>query len=299
MKKYFAQQEYLLKLEYDYEKQEYEELCRNVGVIRRIRQGKCWYPIFAGRTYYNALNQLVLEVVNNDQAIAEGAQKDIEHEFEPGRPVAFFRTPSKSEGGGDMPIFFPYQCTISRVDDQRMQVTIPNIQAAETLRDYAMQGLLGVQLSFDATSHRVMREAINKIRSTEDKKLINLRNVLIGDGHPSFRTPQPVNFPWLNTSQNSAIQKVLRAREVAIVHGHWQDYDTRRGNQRDTQARDTGSRLRTEQRCRRLDLRTAPCTRHFGAPCRQSYARVGQSVGSDIRTTLRGSSRLHRTMEYP
>ena len=219
MKKYFAQQEYLLKLEYDYEKQEYEELCRNVGVIRRIRQGKCWYPIFAGRTYYNALNQLVLEVVNNDQAIAEGAQKDIEHEFEPGRPVAFFRTPSKSEGGGDMPIFFPYQCTISRVDDQRMQVTIPNIQAAEILRDYAMQGLLGVQLSFDATSHRVMREAINKIRSTEDKKLINLRNVLIGDGHPSFRTPQPVNFPWLNTSQNSAIQKVLRAREVAIVHG--------------------------------------------------------------------------------
>ncbi|MCF0179947.1 MAG: AAA family ATPase, partial [Bacteroidales bacterium] len=218
LNQYLAQQEYLLKLEYEYEKQEYEELCRNVGINRRIRQGKCWYPVFAGRTFYNALNQLVLEIVNNDQAI-ENATKDMEHEFEPGRPVAFFRTPSKSEGGGDRPIFFPYSCVVNRVDEQRMQLTIPNIQVAEVLRDYAMQGLLGVQLSFDATSHRVMREAIAKIKNTEDKKLIHLRNVLIGDEKPSFRNEQPITFPWLNSSQNAAIQKVLRAREVAIVHG--------------------------------------------------------------------------------
>ena len=218
LNQYLAQQEYLLKLEYEYEKQEYEELCRNVGINRRIRQGKCWYPVFAGRTFYNALNQLVLEIVNNDQAI-ENATKDMEHEFEPGRPVAFFRTPSKSEGGGDRPIFFPYSCVVNRVDEQRMQLTIPNIQVAEVLRDYAMQGLLGVQLSFDATSHRVMREAIAKIKNTEDKKLIHLRNVLIGDEKTSFRNEQPITFPWLNSSQNAAIQKVLRAREVAIVHG--------------------------------------------------------------------------------
>ena len=231
---YFGTQEYLLKLEYDYEKQEYEQLCRNVGVARRIRQGKCWYPIFAGRTFYNALNQLVIEIVNNDN-IAENREHETdsdseyegngnllkanEHEFEPGRPVAFFRTPSENEGGGEMPIFFPYTCQVSRVDGHRMHITIPNIQAAEVLRDYAVQGILGVQLSFDATSHRVMREAIDKMKNTEDKKLIHLRDVLIGSAKPSFRTEQPVYFPWLNQSQNSAIQKVLRAHEVAIVHG--------------------------------------------------------------------------------
>lgn len=247
---YFSNQEYLLKLEYDYEKEEYEQLCRNVGVARRIRQGKCWYPIYAGRTFYNALNQLVLEIINNDRnsdrntdsasddrdfegngnllnSNSNGDQlngngnllKGNEHEFEPGRPVSFFRTPSENEGGGEMPIFFPYSCQVSRVDGQRMQITIPNVQAAEVLRDYAMQGLLGVQLSFDATSHRVMREAINTIKNTDDKKLIHLRDVLIGTAKPGFRTEQPVQFPWLNKSQNDAIQKVLRAREVAIVHG--------------------------------------------------------------------------------
>lgn len=231
---YLGTQEYLLKLEYEYEKQEYEQLCRNVGVARRIRQGKCWYPIYAGRTFYNALNQLVIEIINNDKNadkkeidsdstnVYEGngnLLKGFEHEFEPGRPVSFFRTPSESEGGGEMPIFFPYSCQVSRVDGQRMQITIPNVQAAEVLRDYAMQGILGVQLSFDATSHRVMREAIATLKNTEDKKIIHLRDVLIGASKPTFRTEQPVYFPWLNQSQNSAIQKVLRAREVAIVHG--------------------------------------------------------------------------------
>lgn len=231
---YFSTQEYLLRLEYEYEKQEYEQLCRNAGVARRIRQGKCWYPIFAGRTFYNALNQMVLEIVNNDKNSEKNKQekeededfegngnllKGNEHEFEPGRPVAFFRTPSESEGGGEMPIFFPYTCQVSRVDGDRMQITIPNVQAAEVLRDYAMQGILGVQLSFDATSHRVMREAIAQVKNTDDKKLLQLRDVLIGSAKPTFRTEQPVYFPWLNQSQNSAIQKVLRAREVAIVHG--------------------------------------------------------------------------------
>lgn len=208
---HFAEQENLLKLEYEYEKKEYEELCRNVGIARRIRQGKCWYPIFAGRTFYNALNQLVIEVVNNDN---DENERDDQFEFEPGRPVSFFRTDDEKHT-----IFFPYTCQVNRFDGKLLQVTIPNIQAAEHLRDYALQGVLGVQLAFDATSHRVMREAIVKIKNADDEKLIQLRNVLIGDAKPSFRVEQPVSFPWLNSSQNAAIQKVLRAREVAIVHG--------------------------------------------------------------------------------
>jgi len=209
-KEYLSHQEYLLKLEYDAEKREFEELSRHIGIRRRIRQGKCWFPIFAGRTFYNALNQLVLEVIAPD-----GMEAENEFEFEPGRPVAFFRTEPESEN----PIFFSWNCQVSRVDGARMQITIPGIQAAETLRDYANHGLLGVQLSFDATSHRVMREAIHRVLETDDKKLQHLRNVLIGDEQPQFRPEQPVQFPWLNPSQQKAVMKVLRAREVAIVHG--------------------------------------------------------------------------------
>ena len=205
---HLSEQERLLKMEYECEKHEYEELSRQAGIQRRMRQGKCWYPIEGGRTFYNALNQLIIEVWNPAETISE-------HEFEPGKPVAFFRTENDTE----RPIFFSWTCHISRVEGQRMHITIPGTQAAETLREYARTGHLGVQLSFDATSHRVMREAIHRVANTDDAKLQHLRNVLIGSELPSFRSEQPIPFPWLNPSQQKAVMRVICAREVAIVHG--------------------------------------------------------------------------------
>ncbi len=213
-------------MEYEYEKQEYQQLCQQVGIQRRIRQGKCWYPVMFTRTFYNALDQFCIEMTCpedilqrevKNQETGELSNKDIEFEFEPGRPVSFFRVAAKDDK--EKTIFFPYTSQISRYDGQRLQVTIPNPQAAQILREYAVQGLLGVQLSFDATTYRVMREAIHEMQNTDDKKLLHLRSVLIGNEQPGFRVEQPVSFPWLNESQQKAVQKVLCAREVAIVHG--------------------------------------------------------------------------------
>jgi superfamily I DNA and/or RNA helicase len=222
---HLKQQEALLSLEYEYEKKEYEELCRQVGIPRRIRQGKCRYPLGVGRSFYNALDQMVVEVESVEEApqATEGdtapANTVPEHEFEPGRPVSFFHTAQPDEAGGRVPRFLPYTCQVSRVEGNRMQITVPNMQAVEVLRDYANRGMLGVQTAFDATSFRVMREAIHHVAESEDARLSRLRSVLIGTTAPEFRVEQPVRFPWLNESQEAAIQKVLTAREVAIVHG--------------------------------------------------------------------------------
>lgn len=242
--KHLSEQERLLSIEYEYEKQEYQQLCQQVGIQRRIRQGKCWYPVSIPRTFYNALDQFCVELnwaivkeepkpatnqPDNDETPAT-KEKEIEFEFEPGRPVSFFRIAIKADAPqgtlaaaearqNGKTIFFPYTCQVSRFDGQRLQVTVPNAQAAQVLREYALQGLLGVQLAFDATTYRVMREAIHEVQETGDKKLQHLRAVLLGDEQPGFRVEQPVTFPWLNASQQKAVQKVLCAREVAIVHG--------------------------------------------------------------------------------
>ncbi len=221
--RHLQQQEQLLQLEFNYEKEEYEELCRRAGIARRIRQGKCRYPLLVGRSFYNALDQLVVEVISPDPAEGEAetdaAQTD--HEFEPGRPVSFFHTAHGSDegGGAGVPRFLPYACQVSRAEVNRLQVTVPGVQAVELLRDYANRGLLGIQLAFDATSFRVMRDAIRHVTDTDDAKLLRLRKVLIGVGEPEFRTEMPVRMPWLNVSQEAAVQKVLTARQVAIVHG--------------------------------------------------------------------------------
>ena len=230
-----AEQDRLLALEYEYEREEYEALCRKVGIRRRIRQGKCWFPVYAGRTYYNALDQYVIEVTAPDEL-------DItDHEFEPGRPVAFFYV-GDDAGTPDAPVpdagdataagdssvtrFLPFQCQVSRLDERRMTVTVPGTQAALRLRALAHEGRLGVQLGFDATSYHVMREAIRRwqdIAVAKDDgnigKQKRLLHTLIGETAPTFGAAQPVRFPWLNRSQEQAVQRVLCAREVAVVHG--------------------------------------------------------------------------------
>ena len=77
------QQQQLLQLEYDYEKETFRQQTQVMGITRKIKRGLCWYPVFTGRSYYNSLNQLVIEIERRED-------KETEHNFEYGRPVCFF-----------------------------------------------------------------------------------------------------------------------------------------------------------------------------------------------------------------
>ena len=59
---YLQKQYELLQKEYDYEKKQFEQQTELMGIGRKIKRGMCWYPLNIGRNYYNALNQLVVEV---------------------------------------------------------------------------------------------------------------------------------------------------------------------------------------------------------------------------------------------
>lgn len=61
-----------------------------MGIDRKVKRGMCWYPVSTGRSYYNSLNQLVIEVERQED-------KEIEHVFEFGRPVCFsLKTPRET-----------------------------------------------------------------------------------------------------------------------------------------------------------------------------------------------------------
>lgn len=76
-------QQLLLRMEYEYEKEEFKRQTETMGVARKVKRGLCWYPVSLGRSYYNSLNQLVVEITRSED-------KEIEHAFEFGRPVCFF-----------------------------------------------------------------------------------------------------------------------------------------------------------------------------------------------------------------
>ena len=96
-----------------------------------------------------------------------------------------------------------------------MVVTIPDnahiidLQSAENL---------GVQLSFDETSYRLMMEALD--RAIRGKgRLGYLRDLFYSKQKAETYTFQPMHFPYLNPTQEQAVNDVLRAKDVAIVHG--------------------------------------------------------------------------------
>jgi len=201
---HLQEQQQLLRMEYDYEKAEFQRHTETMGVARKVKRGLCWFPATVGRNYYNSLNQLVVEITRTEDT-------DIEHNFEFGKPVCFFH-----QSGNEDIHYLNFNATVSYADETRMVVAVPSLSA---IMDLQQAERLGVQLYFDETSYRTMFEALADVLRAKGNRLAELRDILLGTSKPGFRELYPVRFPWLNPTQETAVNKVLCARDVAIVHG--------------------------------------------------------------------------------
>ena len=194
----------LLRLEYEHEKEAYRQQTEVMGVARKVKRGIAWYPLSVGRSYYNSLNQLVVEVSRTEDT-------DIEHNFEYGRPVCFFT--QTLEGKVNL---LNFHSTVSYADDTRMVVVLPStgslleLQAAERV---------GVQLYFDEYTYRLMFETMERVIKAKGNRLAQLRDIFHSSAPVSTYSFAPTRFPWLNPSQEEAVNKVLWAKDVAVVHG--------------------------------------------------------------------------------
>ena len=198
------QQSAMLQKEYEYEKELYRQQTREAGIPKRIQQGVCWFPVKLGADRYNSLNQLTVEVTRTET-------EETEHSCEYGCPVCFFRI------SADRQIrYFNFSAVISYVQDNKMVVVLPGPQV---LPELVVTGELGVQLYFDDTSYKTMFAALREVAEAKGNRTARLREVLLGKAPALRRETGPVRFPWLNASQEKAVNQVLCAKEVAVVHG--------------------------------------------------------------------------------
>ena len=199
----------LIGLEKAYDVRALEESFQAALQHSHLNSG-CWYPLRAGNCFYNALNQLVMEV-----EYTAGHAVGPDSEFEPGKRVTFFyisrdsrRNVTRLTAGG----------TIQHIEGRRMQIALDAPDTTLLLR-LAQEHDLGVRLDFDDTTYQVMEQALLRAKNLESDKAVHLRETLIGSQEPEFRTLPRMVFPHLNQSQNEAVQRILEAREVAVVHG--------------------------------------------------------------------------------
>ena len=201
---HLQRQELLLHMEYEYEKEQFRQQTETMGVARKVKRGMCWYPLSVGRSYHNSLNQLVVEVERRED-------KEIEHVFEFGRPVCFF-----TQDASERLHYFNFTATVNYVDEDRMVVILPG---ASALMDIQNADRPGVQLYFDESTYRLMFEALVQVIKAKGNRLAELRDIFHGTQKTSTFTFAPTRFPWLNATQEEAVNKVLHAKDVAIVHG--------------------------------------------------------------------------------
>ena len=227
------QQRTLLQLEYYTEKEAFRKLTEQMGMQRKVKRGDAWFPLQVGKSFYNSLNQTAIEVFRT-------SDQDIEHNFEFGRPVMFFmvKKMGKNENQGSTALqqsenanqkvqssnpkvqsikYFSFTGTVSYVDGDRMVITVPD--SAPLLDLQQSTEPIGVQLSFDETSYKLMFEALDRVMKAKNNRLAYLRDLFYSHQKAGRFSFEPMKFPWLNPTQERAVNEVLWAKDVAIVHG--------------------------------------------------------------------------------
>ena len=241
------QQRTLLQLEYYTEKEAFRKLTEQIGMRRKVKRGDAWFPLRIGKSFYNSLNQKSIEVFRT-------SDEEIDHNFEFGRPVMFFQVKnhpgeisshasfkssasssqgamsssqnaaSSSQGAASSSSasnpksikYFSFTGTVSYVDGDRMVINVPD---SVSLLDLQTEEPIGVQLSFDETSYKLMFEALDRTMKAKNNRLAYLRDLFYSHQKAGRFSFEPMKFPWLNSTQERAVNEVLWAKDVAIVHG--------------------------------------------------------------------------------
>ena len=194
-------QRQLLQTEYEAEKEAFRQQTESMGLQRKVKRGDVWFPLTIGKSYFNSLNQRVIEVFRE-------TDEDIEHNFEYGKPVVFFSV------DGDKINYFKMTASVSYVDGNRMVISVPE----NGLIDVQTAANVGVQLFFDETSYKMMFNALDKVINAKGR-LGYLRDLFYNRVKAETFSFAPLHFSYLNATQEDAVNKVLRAKDVAIVHG--------------------------------------------------------------------------------
>lgn len=195
----------LLLIEYEEEKNLFKLATERKGLTRLENSGNAWLRIKLGNSFYNSLNQRIIEIYN----LADDDNDD--HNFEFGKPVVLF---SWNEYNADKPKFH-FNGTVSFVDGKRMLMVIPDDTVLPMPQD---SNEFGVMLSFDETTYRVMFDALDYMMRAKGRAG-ELRDLVYSKRKAGELTLSPMRFPYLNSSQEEGVNKILKAKDIAILHG--------------------------------------------------------------------------------
>jgi ATP-dependent RNA/DNA helicase IGHMBP2 len=198
---YFKELLALLNIERATDKQAYDELTRSSSIADRRNSGMAWYPVAIRGTELNKAEYITVEIERTTHT-------DLSHQLR-------FGTAAKLFSNHDARNNF-VEGTITFVSGNRLKISF----RTDELPDWSGDGKLGIDLLFDDNSYDEMQAALKlgmALAGTKDGRLID---VLTGKTPPEFNeSVAAYSNPDLNEVQQSAVNKILAADDLAIVHG--------------------------------------------------------------------------------
>ncbi len=199
---YFRKLLELLKTEQEADRQSYAQITESSSVLERRAMGVTWYPIAIKDTEMSRGDYLTVELERT-------TNQEIVHQFRFGSSAAIFSNHNSAQD--------KVEGVVSYQSGNRLKITL----RTDELPDWSRDGKLGLDLLFDNNSYDEMQHALRLASSLSEKKEEGrLIKILTGENKPTFHPATPVlSNSLLNDSQLSAVEKILSANELAIVHG--------------------------------------------------------------------------------
>ncbi|MDH7461064.1 AAA domain-containing protein [Chitinophagaceae bacterium 26-R-25] len=198
---YFKNLQDLLKIERQYDSDIYKELMERSSVNARREEGITWYPIAIRDTELGRGDYLNVEVERT-------THHEVMHQLRAGVPAALF---SNHDSKNDR-----VEGVITYQSGNRLKINL----RTDELPDWSRDGKLGIDLLFDDNSYDEMQNALKLASIQYDKDQSNLVQILTGKKSATFNAGESkYQNNKLNPSQQEAVNKILDANNLAIVHG--------------------------------------------------------------------------------
>jgi len=191
----------LLKIERDEDFAQYKQHFSRNNINHRKQNGVTWYPIVITNTEIGLGEYITIDIERT-------TNHNEPHQFSGGKVASLFSNNTDESGtlNGTIKVLGPNKLRLSLNLDE--------------LPDWCDDGKLGINLLFDETSYKEMDIALEKVISASNSRLAHLRDVMYEIKPPVFeKVDESLHITGLNQSQNSAVQKILAAKDIAIIHG--------------------------------------------------------------------------------
>jgi ATP-dependent RNA/DNA helicase IGHMBP2 len=189
----------LICKERDHEYQYFFEHLARLPIQHKVKEGYTWYPVNIKETGYGMGDYPYMKV---EQRIIDSS-----HQFSGGKQVKVYNTADENEFITGSVYF---------VDGNTMKIVF----MMDDLPDWVDDSKIAVDVLFDDKTFKEMEKALKTVMNAKNCRLAELANICYGisktevdDEHDYYKNEM------LNDSQNAAVNAIIQAKDLALVHG--------------------------------------------------------------------------------